>query len=270
MNTASLEQLKLAAYLDEAGDDPISACRTLAEHKFNYVILRHAWAGNICDINDQACVHLRKILQEHNLSVVAIISDLGKVDTLQLNKTPKDKIDRLFNLVSYFQAGMVRIHCGLKSRTPDEAAATAWMQTITERCLATNTVPLYEIIDDALFREPTEIAKLLSAHRRWKLLYDPVQLIIKQNQNPFSRYWTLLKGLTAAVDMRDFKIGYGYKPVGFGDARIRLTIEEGLKGTYKGWYFFEPSLGRRHGAAVTKTDTFKLAFEALENIVASA
>lgn len=264
-----LDKLKLAAYLDEAGEDPASACRTLAEHKFNYVVLRHAWGGNICDVNDKTCAALRKCLTEHRLSVVALVSDLGKVDTAQLNRTPAEKIDRLFNLAAYFQAGMVRVHAGTRTKNTDEGAVSAWMQTITDRCLSSSVVPLYEIVDESVVREPAEVAKALSTFRRWRLLYDPVQLIIKQNQNPFSRYWTLLRSFTAAVDLRDFKIGHGYKPAGFGDARMRLTVEEGLKGNYKGWYFFEPSLGRRFGSAVTKADTFKLALEALENIAAS-
>lgn len=263
-----LERLKLAAYLDEAGEDLVSACKTLSDLKFNYVVLRHAWGGNICDVNDQVCARLRRTLADHNLSVVALVGDLGKVDVTQLNRTPKDKIDRLFNLASYFQAGMVRVHAGVKSKAVDEAAVNNWMQMITDRCLAGGLVPLYEVTDESVYREPAEVAKLLSAFKRWKLLYDPVQLIIQQNQNPFSRYWTLLRNVTAAVDLRDFKIGYGYKPVGYGDARMKLTVQEGLVGNYKGWYFFEPSLGRKYGSAVTKEDTFKLALEALENLAA--
>jgi sugar phosphate isomerase/epimerase len=263
-----LDKLKIAAYLDEAGEDILSACSVLAEHKFNYVVLRHAWSGNILDVNDQTCAKLRKTLQDHNLSVVALVTDLGKVETPQLMRTPKEKIERLFNLATYFQASMVRVHCGVKSRNQDEKAIESWMQMITEKCLISTTIPLYEVVDESVYREPPEVAKLLSANRRWKLLYDPVQLIIKQNQNPFLRYWTLLKAFIAAVDLRDFKIGHGYKPVGLGDARMKLTVDEGLGGTYKGWYFFEPSLGRRYASAVTKADTFKLALGALENIMA--
>lgn len=261
-----IENLKIAAYLDDAGEEQVAACKLLSSLKFNYVVLRHIGTGNICDANDQACSRLRKLLNDHNLSVVAIISDLGKVDTTQLMKTPVEKIDRLFNLASYFQVAMLRIHCGVKSRTPDASAIATWMQMIVSRCLSTSTIPLYEIGDESVFREPTEVAKMMATHRRWRLLYDPVQLIIKQNQNPFAKYWTLLKSSIAAVDLRDYKIGYGYKPIGYGDAKMKLTVDAGLSGEYKGWYFFEPSLGRRYGSAVTKADTFKLAYEALENI----
>jgi hypothetical protein len=263
----SIEQLKLASYVDEAGEDPVSACKTLSAHKFNYIVLRNIWSSNICDATDQSCSHIRKLFVDHNLSVVALVSDIGKVDSNQLQHIPKEKIDRLFHLASYFQTSMVRIHCGVKSKNQDDGAVLAWAQMITERCLAWNLTPIYEIIDESIYYNPVDVAKFLSVNKRWRLLYDPVQLIIRQNQNPFTRYWTLLKPSTAAVDLRDFKIGYGYKPVGVGDARIKLTVDEGLNGNYKGWYFFEPSLGRRYASAVTKAETFKLAYEALENLV---
>lgn len=262
-----IEKLKLAAYLDEAGEDPASACAVLAAHKFSYVVLRSLWSNNVCDLTDQNCGRLRKLLADHNLSTVALATDLGKVDSGLLSKIPAEKLDRVFNLASYFQAGMVKIHCGIKSRNPDYETVATWMQLITDRCLSANLVPVYEITDDSVYREPAEVAKLLSRFKRWKLLYDPVQLIVKQKMDPFERYWTLLKTFAVAVDLRDYKIGYGYKPVGYGDAKIVLNLAEGLSGKYKGWYFFEPSLGRRYGEAVTKGDTFKLAYGALENIV---
>ncbi len=260
--------LKLAAYLDEAGDDPASAARLLASLQVNYIVLRQVWGTPILDANDQACSRLRQILDENKLSAVAIISDLGAVDTSLLGKIPRERTDRLFNLAAFFKSSMLRVHCGTREKgTADEKAVTAWMGEITDRCLASSTVPLYEIGDQSPYREPADVARVLTAFRRWKLLYDPTQLIIRQNQNPFSRYWTLLKGQTAAVDVRDFKIGHGFKPAGFGDAKMRLTIEDGVKGVYKNWYFLESSLGRRYGQAVTREETFKLAYEALENIV---
>ncbi len=125
---------------------------------------------------------------------------------------------------------------------------------------------LYEVCDTSAIRDTASVAKLLANNRRWKLLYDPTSLIMKQNQDPFMRYWTLLKNFTGAIDLRDFKIGYGIKPVGYGDAKIKLTIDDCISIGYKGWFFLEPSLGRRHGSAVTKAETFALAYQALENL----
>ncbi len=262
--TVTLDKLKLAAYLDEGADEPAAACATLAHHKINYVVLRHVWSSNICNITDRACQQLRTLLSQHNLSVVAIISDMGLVDQSLLNKIPKEQIDRVFNVATYFQAGYVRIHAGIKSKVVDDEATVAWMQMLTERCLSANLVPLYEIMDTAAINEPAAVATLLAKCRRWRLLYDPAQLIIRRNQDPFTRYWTLLKKFVAAVDLKEFKIGHGFKPLGYGDTKLKLVVQDS---GYGGWYFLEPALGRRYGSAASRAETFKFAFEALENLL---
>lgn len=263
----AIDQIKLAVYLDEVDDDPAVACKNLAAKGLHYVVLRNAWKGNVCDATDASCQRLKKLLNDNNLSVVTIASDLGKAD--HLGAVPKSQVDRLFNLAAYFQAANIRVHLGNKLRSePDKAAIKDWMTMITDRCLAATLTPLYEVGDDAAIRDPVAIAELFASFRRWKLLYDPVQLILRHKQDPFQRYWTLLKSFVAAVDLRDYKIGHGFKPVGFGDAKVRLTVAEGLSGQFRGWYYLEPSLGRKYASAVTRWETFQLAFEALENLVA--
>jgi hypothetical protein len=265
---AITDKLKLAAYLDEAGEDPISACSVLNKAGISYVVLRYAWSGNVCDVSDQACQRLKQALSDNNLSVVTVISDLGKVEPKLLSHIPQEQIDRVFNVVSYFKAGSVRVLTGTRTREPSDDSIRQWMQLITDRCLQANIVPLMEITEDAAIFQASDVAQWLAKFRRWRLLYDPVQLIIRQNQDPFLRYWTLLKSFAAAIDLRDFKIGHGYKPPGFGDAKVKLTLDDTIKSNFKGWYFIEPSLGRRFGGATTKQETFNMALEALEVLLA--
>ena len=249
----NISDLKLAAYLEEAGDDLTSACATLVANKVNYVSLRNVWTGHICQVDDSTCAKLRSTLTNKSISVVSIISDLGLVPPSQLNKTPEDKIKRAFNVASYYGASQIRIGIGVKSKeavTPEHI--NQWMQLITSRCLDANLVPILEISEESAVYQPADVAGYLAKHRRWKLLYDPVQFIIRQRQEPFIRYWTLLKSFVAGIDIRDYKIGVGYKPVGFGDAQIKLVLDDSVKNGFAGWYFLEPSLGRRHGSAVTK------------------
>jgi len=263
------DNLKLAAYLDEAGDDPAQACAVLAKNKIHYVVIRSVWGNNICDTNDQACSRLRQLLLDHQLSPIAIVSDLGRTHASLLPQVPKEKIDRLFNLASYFQAGMVRVCCGARPKAADEPVVAYWANLIADRCLSANLIPLYEIDDDSPYREPVDVVSFLTKFRKWRLLYDPVQLIVRQNQNPFTRYWTLLKAQTAAVDVRDYKVGFGFKPVGLGDAKIKLTVQDGINHSFKGWFFFEASLGRKFAGTTKREETFQLAIDAFRDLVNS-
>lgn len=256
-----MRPLKLAAYLDEAGEDPITGCVTLKSARIPYVALRHVWTNNVCNISDQSCQSLKEILKSHDINVLMVASELGLVPSNELKKIPKTTINRAFDIAQYFGAQYIRIFIGISSN--DNGYIEEWMNNITEKSISSNIAPLLELSHGSAVYKPTDVAQLMLKNRRWKLLYDPAQLIIKQAQDPFVKYWTLLKQFVGVIDIHDFKIGHGHKPAGFGDAKIQQTLNDS---TFNGWYFVEPGLGRKHGSALTRSDTFKLALEALDLI----
>src|SRR5262245_8212541 len=165
--------LKLAVYLDEAGTEPGSACDTLTALKLPYVTLRYGWGDrNICSTAERGLDQLRSLLTQHNLSVVAIGSDLGDVPVQELNRITPAAIRHTLSLVTYFNATHVRIYCG-NIGTGTLADVDAWMGKITEQCISSNCIPLMEITQNSFLTQPTDIAAMLHKHKRWKLLYDP-------------------------------------------------------------------------------------------------
>ena len=252
---------KIAAYLEEASDDPISSCDILKENGIHYAVLRHVWSDNICDVSDAGCGRLKKILDAKGVTPIALATRIGEVpaDTL-VTQNP----DRAFNIAQYFKVQHIRFQIGLKTTKHAYTEIDEWLARIAKLSILYNVVPIFEVTNDSYAVKPTELVSILTKHKRWKLLYDPVQFILKQNQDPFVRYWTLLKQFVAAIDIRDMKIGRGFKPPGFGDSKILQTVDDAMNSGYRGWFFFEPSLGKKHGVALTKGDTFKLAFQVLK------
>jgi hypothetical protein len=261
------ETLRFAAYLDEAGEDPERGCQTLNETGIFYAALRHVWTGNICGISDIGHQRLMKIISNHDITIIMVASELGKVDSQQLSKISDDQIDRVISICRYYHAPLLRVFAGEENPNTKEEEINAWMQRVGTRCMHNNIVPLLEIAPKAQIYRPSDVAQLLANNKQWKLLYDPAALILKQNIDPFIRYWTLLKQYTEAIDVRDLKIGKGFKPPGFGDARIDLTLADAIGSRFPGWFILEPSLGRKHGSAVTKSDTFKNALEGFDHIL---
>jgi hypothetical protein len=255
---------KLAAYLEEAGDDVASCCDTLISHNIRYVALRNISNNNICKVNDKICQNIRSVTKSSGVSIVMINSDLGNVPSSELMRIPKAEIDRTFHIVDYFRVPFVTINVGIHTNN-SENVISEWMSMITERAISFNITPLLEIAYGSALYKPSDAYDMMKRFKRWKLLYDPAQLIIKQSQDPFVRYYELLKNYIGAIDIHDFKIGKGHKPAGFGDAKIEATLKDSIN-TFKGWYFLEPSLGRKFGSALTKQETFKFAVEALEAI----
>lgn len=260
-----IDKFKIAAYLEDAGEDPLSACQCMKEIGINYAVIRHVWTSNIKDLSDSGCVKLRRIMSDNDITPVAIIPNIGDVPANALTAIDSASIDRTFALAEYFHVPMIGFTCGNQAPAKSDPQIEWWLQTISSKCIAANLLPLIEITPKSQISTAAELAILLSKFPRIKLLYDPAQLIIRQNIDPFIKYWTLLKQYIAAIDVRDYKIGRGFKPVGFGDTHITRTINDAIRTNYNGWLFFEPSLGRKHGTAQTKGDVFKAAFATLKH-----
>lgn len=258
---------RIAGYLDEAGEDPAASCHTLIHHGINYTVLRNVWGGkNISQCNDEGCKKLRVILNDHNISVVSICSNIGEVPANQLMQIPNDSINRTFDIAKYFGAESIRFHCGVKTNGDALTTIVEWLDKLSTLSIKYNIIPMIEITDDTHVREPANVANLLSKFSKFRIQYDPVQIILKRKIDPFIRYWSLLKGRTYAIDVRDYVVGKGFKPAGFGDAKILETLEDVRTSNFKGWLFLEPNLGRKYGPATNKSETFGLSLEGIKHI----
>lgn len=261
-----IEDVSLAAYLEEAGEEPNLGLDTLNSHNIPYVALRHTWTSNVCDISDTSCQKLRALLKEKEVSVIAIMSNLGSVQPQQLRLINDQKIQHVFDIAAYFGAKYVRFNIGVTSRDIDTTAVEEWMNKISTLSIKHSVIPLFELSHNNSISEPAAVASLLYKHKKWKIIYDPAQLILTRNINPYVKYWVLLKQFVEIIDLRDYKIGKGFKPVGFGDTKIVDTVKDAIGSGFSGWFIAEPTLGRKHGSALTRSDTFGLAMEAISNV----
>lgn len=257
-------KLKLCAYLDEAGEDHVEACNNLRSLGIKDVALRQVWHTNILNATDVACGKLKDILNGFNVPLLA--SDLGYSDIHTLLDISDDKIERIFNLAQYFKSKYIRIGwgTGLK-RTPDgDAILAEWQKIIIDYAVKYNVIPVYEVTNQSYIYKSVDLAVEFKELHRWKLQYDPAQLLVKQNIDPFVKYWVLLKNHVGVIDIHDYRIGHGHKPPGFGDAMLSLLLQDATKNGYKGLYVIEPALGRRYNVSLSKKETFAVAVESLE------
>lgn len=243
-----IDRNRLAVYLDEAGDDPATACATLARLGVSQVCLRQIWTGNVCNASDQALEKLKELLSKHALTVVMIASDLNRYDT---------DPDRPFLLARYFAAPLVRVWGG-------QDGDFSWMERVGRLAVQTNVTPLLEPHPEQLPFSTVDLARVLQLYPQWRLLYDPVQLVLGGHREPFQKYWTLLKSKIAALDIRDMAWPPQPRVPGGGICEVRRTLQDALNIGYKGWYLLEPGLGRRFGQTLGRDNTFAVAFDALK------
>mgnify|MGYP006274583399 CR=1 FL=1 len=257
-----MRPIKFATYLDEAGDEPASACINAKAMGFNYVVLRHLWSSNVASLNDTACQSIMKLLKDNELTPIMLASEIGQVPASTL-MSHKSAIDRLFDLAFFFKVPMVRVFVG-DYENKSELIVKNWMAYVQEKAILSGITPVLEVTHGSSLFNPITLVQTLSSFKRWKLLYDPAQFIIKQAQDPFVRFWTLIKSYVSCLDIHDFKIGHGHKPPGYGDTKLVPTLNDALATLPECWYLMEPALGRKYGPALTKLDVFKLALDSLD------
>lgn len=264
-----MDKLKIAAYLEDAGDEPASSCRTLKEVGITNAVIRHTWTTNIKNLSDSGCVKLRKTLANYHIKPVAIYSTIADVPVNKLADISVEELDRTYHLAAYFDCPIIIFNCGNKIKTQSDYSKEVfyWLHKIQDKSLAANILPLVEITVNSYLTNASEVITLMAKFSRLKLLYDPVQLIVKQNIDPFVKYWALWKQYVAAVDVRDYKIGHGYKPFGHGNAQIARTVADCIRSNLNNWFFFEPSLGKKLGTANTKSEVFKSAYSVFSDVV---
>lgn len=239
---------RLAVYLDELSDDPNVACKMAADAGLSHVCLRRVWGSNVKDLSDEACQKLKDILNTHHLKVALFASDLGRVMTVS--------VARDITLANYFKALYARV---LMPPATLSAGYDQWLKSVADEFRRSGVELLLEVTTESV---PLDVEGVLALAKgaRAKLLYDPAQFMMRQRVNPFE-FWDSLSGVTGAVDLHDYKIGRGHRPLGTGDAGLKE-----LYSSFRGWRFIEIGLGKPSGDVVSSVNNLKAALDFIRGL----
>jgi sugar phosphate isomerase/epimerase len=264
-----VNKLKIAAYLDEPDDDPAHAGQVLVDLNINHVCLRRAWRRNIDSMPDQACELLKSTLDDHKLQPLILLSSVGDVEHDRLLSTQNiDFLTRCLDICTFFGCKGLCVGLGKSPATGNWIdKITQWMKVVDDKALESNIQPLFEVSHQSAINEPAIIVQLMVKHKRWRLIYDPANLVMLRMVNPYLKYWSLLKNMVSYFDIHDHKTGDSARPPGHGDCGLDLTINDTLVSGYKGWYCMEPGLGRRYGDKLSRRETFEYAFQTFHQLV---
>lgn len=257
----------LAIYLDELSDDPLQACAFAKALDFKYVVLRQLWSTNTGSASDQACQRLAGALRKNGLQPIMIASECGLEPADQL-PIPDQAAARAILIAAYFRVKFIRFFVGKAVfNTSARARIDQWMYALSEQCGRVNIKPILEVDQKSHIFTGHLVVDLLNAHPGWGYLYDPVQLVAAQKQDPYERYWLVLKAKVSAVDLHDVKIGRGFVTVGNGDCYWAKTAID-IKATKSDnrWYFVEHGLGLQHRASMNKFQYAQQAITAINQL----
>lgn len=238
----SAKDLKLSVYLDEVGPDPEKACPIIVNNNITSVVLRNFYGtNNICDCTSDVQKYIKSVLKLHNLAVIAVYSKLGNCPYSDLKNISEEEIQSCFSVAQYFGAKYLIVGIG-SGISPQTRACDDWCARLSHASIRNNIKILVEIGYDSHIRETSMILDALSRHKRLKLLYDPSLLITKHKCNPYDKYWKYLFPIIGAVDIRDFQVGRGPRPLGMGDAKLKDTMSDLNNSQNDIQIFLEPNL----------------------------
>ena len=263
-----MELLRLAAYIDEAHDDPIEAISILKKCGINYAALRTAWNTQIHLLNDTLLASLRNDLNRIGLTPILLYSDLGDVGSSLLPIISDRDIERIMQVASYFRINLVRFGIGVQEKhnnsvgiKDDSNNLEHWFKRIQDIAMKYSVVPLAEVRNGDLQTER------LKRYKKWKLIFDPASFVMSSSVDVYDKYYHNIKHNISALEIHDYKTGYGHKPVGFGSAQIKKIIEDCEDRNYDGWYILKHSLGRKYSSYKARHEVFEMAKQALDTVL---
>lgn len=238
----------VAAYLDELSNDPEKACEIVAEAGLKHVCLRRVWNKNVSAVSDEACQKLKGILKKYDLSVILCASEVGR--------PLSSSVARDITIASYFKAKFARALLP----SPNESMAYAhWLKTVLSEFNRSNVELLLEPTSDSdlSLKGLTDLINGVGI----KLLYDPAQFMMKRGVDHFTAYWPELSKSVVAMDVHDYKIGVGHRPIGMGSAGF-----DRMARSFDGWWFLELGLGKPNGDKVSILNHLKSAISFLNGV----
>lgn len=259
--------VKLAAYLDEAHDDPLQAVGVIKQCGLHHIALRTAWGSQICHLKDSLISSLREEMVKNDVTPVILYSNLGDIDSTALKTVPTSDIERVMQVASYYKINHIRFGIGNQEHIPhsvgyrdDNSEIDAWLKRIQTLAISYGVAPLLEV------RRNDLMIDRLKSHPKWRVLFDPAQFVISSATDVFDKYYKSLKPFLAAIELHDYKTGYGHKPVGFGNSKIKAIVDDCEEAKYNGWYILEHSLGRKYASYKSKHEVFAMSKQALDSI----
>jgi len=256
------EDLKLAAYLNEASEDPAEAAAVLEKNGIKHACLRRAWGRDISRMTDDACGMVKDLLEQHKIKPVLLCSTIGDVP-IHTIIDQVDDLDRALLICKFLNCPALQLHLGAAAKTDmAQKFLKRWMDIVTTKCLTFNVKPVFELDYHQTVSSPAEIANAIKGFRSWSIIYDPAVLIARRKVQPFTKFWSLLRDRVAFFDIHDYSTTP--KPPGHGDAQLDLALNDAVIAGYNGWYCLEPGLGRRYNDLTSKTAIFEYSLEAFK------
>ncbi|MCL4543093.1 MAG: sugar phosphate isomerase/epimerase [Chloroflexi bacterium] len=268
--------ISLSVFADEIARDFAEQLSVLRSKGLSQLDLRGAWGKNVLDFTDEDVAQIKKLLQEHGVSVACIGSPIGKTKITDSFDDQIPRFRRAIEIARTVGTPNIRIFSFyLPVGEPPEHYRDEVMRRL-------------QLLTDLASREAPEIVLLHENEREiygengercadifhsvsaanLRAVFDPANFVVVKVR-PYSEAWPLLEQFVAYLHIKDALWEEGrIVPAGVGDGELREVLTALYRRSYAGVLALEPHLrvaARSHGW--TGPEQFSVAVKALRNLI---
>ena len=242
-----IEELKIATTLAEADEDSASAISTLKTCDISNLMLTMD-QSTIANVK-----HIRDLATDNDIGIAGLeYKDIWSVDYAQLKE------------LSYMLKPKF-VKFNWDSENYDENKING----LIDCSIYGNFIPQICLNGILVNNKPRNqsIFDFMSISKRLSICFDPVEILMRYNIDVISEYFIPHFDKISNIVIRDYKVGVGNRPVGYGSINWNTIFSKLDK--YNGWLIFKPSLGTRYNDLVGRQQIFKAAYSSFAEVLES-
>ncbi len=239
--------MKISAFGDEIAADLKTQLTLLNELDVHYLELRAAWGINVADFTHDDVLRVKTLCAEHNISVSALGSPVGKTPITDPLETEAERLRHLFTIGEALDTRHIRVFAFYPP--PHEApaahvvASVDRLGTLTDIAVKAGFMLLLEndhgLVGDTIERTHAVLSGVNSPNLRHA--WDGANFSHAGEATPTTTGWPLLKDFLGTVHVKDWRLADGSRrAAGEGDSQMADLLKAVDEIGYDGYYAVEP------------------------------
>lgn len=242
----------LSGFGDEVDPDPAVQAAVLLALGASHIEVRSAWGTNVSELEHEAVLRLKGILDKNGLKVSAVASPIGKVDVSLPVNHEVARLRQIISVAKALETKYVRIFSFYRAEEQSQADIRAdvmeRMSALAAEAAAQGIVLLHENEKGIYGDTPERVLDIMET------VNSPALRVAWDNANfvqvgvkPYTEGYAILRPYLEYLQVKDAIATTGeVVPSGEGDGELDATIRALAADGYTGFASLEPHLASAH------------------------
>ena len=266
----------ISAFGDEIADDLVEQLRVLNELNIPCLDVRGVWGKNVLALTDDEAKEVKRLCDEHNVSIPAIGSPIGKSPLADPIENELTNLARAFEVATILGTNQIRVFSFYppNDEVDDDALAGSIVRLRTLAAeAAKNGFELFLENEKGIVGDTVDHCHALMQgvdNPAMHFLWDPANFVQVGEAQVTENAWARLGPVTSYVHIKDAVLDDGgVRPPGEGDGQVGELLQKLNENGYNGILALEPHLAiASHSSGFSGPDGMAVAVKALRKLMA--